>query len=1057
MRPRRKTLAGKTLTATALFVAALWLAEALLDYFWFGVSGEGIAHVLLPFDDLRELVDRMLFVGAVAVGGVVVWRVLSRLERSESQAQGLAENLRITLDSIGDAVIATDLHGTIVRMNPVAERLTGWTCAEARGKPLAEVFKIIDARTRELAVDPTGKALDSGAAVNMDNHTELVAKDGSEHQIADSAAPIRDARGAVVGVVLVFRDVTGEYRMREALRRSEAKCRLLVEHSSELIWNMDADGVFLDLSPSWSRVTGYEPSTLIGTSFVPLVHPDDVAVCHAFLRRMVTAKEISRCPEYRVKRSDGSWRWHVTEGAPVLGPDGAFVSLVGVSHDITERKRAEEALRESSQRLKLAADAAAFGVWDWDLGSGRLEWDDWVFRLHGLAHLDATETFAAWRKAVHPDDLGRVESLLEQAREGERDFDTEYRALWADGQIRNLKAHAVVSRDATGKAIRMTGINYDITELKRAEEALQTQVLALTRPLDDASSLRFTDLFNLDSLQRIQDAFSDSTGVASIITDADGTPITKPSNFCALCIDIIRASPKGFANCCKSDAFLGRLKSDGPTIQPCLSGGLWDAGASIHVGGKHVANWLIGQVRNDALDEGRMMAYADEIGADRETFRKALAKVPVMPIAQFEKVAKTLYLLANELSLKAYQNVQQARFINERKHAEEALRKAESYIANIIDSMPSLLIGVDGDGVVTQWNQRAERSTGVAAKDALRHPLAQVIPRLSPEMERVRQAIAARQTQSSPKRARQENGQTVYEDVTVYPLVANGVEGAVIRVDDVTERVRIEELMVQNEKMLSLGGLAAGMAHEINNPLGIILQGVENIQRRSLADLPANRAAAAECGVELPQLWAYMRRRGLVEFINDVRSAGTRAADIVSNMLQFSRGSKSHFAPHDLRALIDSVVTLAASDYDLKKQYDFRHVKIVLDIALDLPPVPCVENEIKQVLLNLLKNAAQAMAGRSDDSQRPQITIAASRVGEMAVVEVADNGPGMEEQVRRRIFEPFFTTKEVGIGTGIGLSISYFIVTGKHKGSLEVRSALGRGTKFTIMLPLKPG
>jgi PAS domain S-box-containing protein len=174
---------------------------------------------------------------------------------------------------------------------------------------------------------------------------------------------------------------------------------------------------------------------------------------------------------------------------------------------------------------------------------------------------------------------------------------------------------------------------------------------------DSGDQFSFVDIFNLEDIQRLQDLFSDATGVASIITHPDGTPITRPSNFCRLCNDIIRKTEKGLANCFKSDAVLGYHNTTGPTVLPCLSGELWDAGASITMGGKHIANWLIGQVRNEELDEQRMIQYADEIGANREDFMKALAEVPVMPVEQFRKVSKMLYAFANELSVKAYNNL----------------------------------------------------------------------------------------------------------------------------------------------------------------------------------------------------------------------------------------------------------------------------------------------------------------------------------------------------------------------------------------------------------------
>jgi signal transduction histidine kinase len=287
----------------------------------------------------------------------------------------------------------------------------------------------------------------------------------------------------------------------------------------------------------------------------------------------------------------------------------------------------------------------------------------------------------------------------------------------------------------------------------------------------------------------------------------------------------------------------------------------------------------------------------------------------------------------------------------------------------------------------------------------------------------------------------------------VYPLVADGASGAVIRVDDVTARVRIESMMVQTEKMLSVGGLAAGMAHEINNPLGAILQGCQNIRRRIDPGMPQNRAVAAAIGLDLEQLNRYLEQRRILHFLEGVREAGTRAAKIVADMLSFSRRSESHFGPVDLEDMLETVLRLAASDYDLKKKYDFKRIIIERQYDAGLRRVNCDKTEMEQVILNLLKNAAQAMA--DDGTPSPTITLRTGREPDYALIEVIDNGPGMDEKTIKRIFEPFFTTKDVGIGTGLGLSVSYFIVTEQHNGRLSVQSKPGHGACFSIRLPLR--
>ena len=175
-------------------------------------------------------------------------------------------------------------------------------------------------------------------------------------------------------------------------------------------------------------------------------------------------------------------------------------------------------------------------------------------------------------------------------------------------------------------------------------------------------------------IQKVQDALALATGVASIITRPDGTPITRPSNFTYLCSEIIRKSGKGRLKCFKSDAALGSYHPEGPLVQQCFTCGLWDAGTSISVGGYHVANWLIGQVRDESQSLENMAAYAKEIGADEGLFLEAFKDVPSMPRERLNQIAESLFVLAGRLSDSAYQNVQQARFISDKNAAEAEVR-----------------------------------------------------------------------------------------------------------------------------------------------------------------------------------------------------------------------------------------------------------------------------------------------------------------------------------------------------------------------------------------------
>jgi nitrogen fixation/metabolism regulation signal transduction histidine kinase len=272
---------------------------------------------------------------------------------------------------------------------------------------------------------------------------------------------------------------------------------------------------------------------------------------------------------------------------------------------------------------------------------------------------------------------------------------------------------------------------------------------------------------------------------------------------------------------------------------------------------------------------------------------------------------------------------------------------------------------------------------------------------------------------------------------------------------DITERRKAQELMMQSEKMLSVGGLAAGMAHEINNPLGVILQSSQNVLRRVSSDIEANIAAAQACGTTLHALRCYMEKREILMFLEDVRESGERANEIVSNMLSFSRQPDGVQSSIDIAELLDRTLVLAETDYDLKKHHDFRQIEIAREYEANVPLVPCQSSKIQQVFLNILRNGAEAMKEVDNPAITPRFVLRVVAEAGMVCVEIEDNGPGMEGTTRRRVFEPFYTTKGPGEGTGLGMSVSYFIITEDHGGTLEVESQPGTGAKFTIRLPAK--
>lgn len=400
-------------------------------------------------------------------------------------------------------------------------------------------------------------------------------------------------------------------------------------------------------------------------------------------------------------------------------------------------------------------------------------------------------------------------------------------------------------------------------------------------------------------------------------------------------------------------------------------------------------------------------------------------------------------------------NIRLSAAIARHEDTEVLLRETQSFLHSILDSMPSALIGVSLEGRITHWNRNAERLTSIPAAQALGSDLLQCIPQMARYSLQLQEAIASGKPHIAENQRDGEHtgSHAHYFDITIYPLQNSDNQGAVIRIDNVTQRVRLENLMIQNEKMVALGELAAGMAHEINNPLSAILQGVQTVQRRLSTKLVKNRQVAESEAVELAGVLRYVKARKIPRLLTNVRTAGERAAAIVSNMLEFSRYSNRQRTYVDLIGLIQHSLALAKPGFKLPHS---PHEKIAVQCEFpseEFPKVPCCAAEIQQVLLNLLRNASQALAKNADGETAPTIVLKLWH-DEDAVIEVIDNGPGISEGVRRHIFDPFFTTKEVGAGTGLGLSISYYIIHEHHHGTIAVESQPGVGSRFIVRLPL---
>jgi PAS domain S-box-containing protein len=421
-----------------------------------------------------------------------------------------------------------------------------------------------------------------------------------------------------------------------------------------------------------------------------------------------------------------------------------------------------------------------------------------------------------------------------------------------------------------------------------------------------------------------------------------------------------------------------------------------------------------------------------------------------------------------------FQQAQQE--IAERKLAQDALRESEKRYRQLVEHAPAGIYEIDlSQGKFISVNDVMCEYTGYTKEEFLSIRPLDILTEESQALffERQAKTLAHEPIPDTVEYKIRGKNQREFWVILNSRLEYDGdiPRRATIVVHDITQRKQAEEMMLQSSRMASVGRLAAGVAHEINNPLGGMMQSAQLLHMAFDVQRPRTRERLRAAGLDPAALERYLQAHNLSEYLDGIRSAGERAAKIITELLSFSRRASSAFAPHDLNNLIEQTLDLAAADYDL---YNFREIEIARDFAPDLPQIHCDGQQIQQVVLNLVRNAAQAMAGgieKGDREYSPRLTLRTLLAPDASFVrlEVEDNGPGIPEDIRTRLFEPFFTTRDVGEGAGLGLWVCWSIVVEQHKGRIWVEpvapapaagdalqeSAGASGSRFVVELPIK--
>ena len=386
-------------------------------------------------------------------------RVEEALRRSE-------ERFRQVVEDQTETVLRFTADGTFTFVNDVFRRTFG----KPGEDPLGQSWRAI--------AHPDDLPMIDGKLAGMSAANPVVV---IENRVFDTAGSVRwvefvnrgfyDSNDRLTEIQVVGRDVTDRKRAEDELRASEQRYRTLVAATAAIVWDSPPSGAFDSDQPAWSAFTGQTLEEHQGWGWLDAIHPDDREMSGRAWAEAVAGRGLYSV-EHRVRRADGVYRDMSARAVPILDSGGVIRKWIGIHTDITNRKRAEVSLRESQQRLTLATESAGIGIWDWNAAADEMIWDTQMLVLYGVREPQFTLSYDTWRNGLHPDDRDRAEAEIAAALAGSKEFHTEFRIVWPDGEVRHIEAHALTQR-TDGSATRMTGVNWDITDRKRAEEAVR--------------------------------------------------------------------------------------------------------------------------------------------------------------------------------------------------------------------------------------------------------------------------------------------------------------------------------------------------------------------------------------------------------------------------------------------------------------------------------------------------------------------------------------------------------------------------------------------------------
>lgn len=854
----------------------------------------------------------------------------------------------------------------------------------------------------------------------------------------DSDADRQWSESERTGLKIIANSMAGviqRHQVEQELRESQQFLQMVMDNIPQFIFWKDKHSVYQGCNRGWAEMTGLEsPEQAKGRTDAEMPWTPEQRDWYLKCDRriMETAQAEYNIIESQFEAAEGQTKWRSTTKVPLHDMDGNVVGILGMVEDITERRKFEAAVQEREQRFRTLVNNIPGVVyrclcdetWTMQFVSDAAEE---VLGYPASAFINNNQL--SFTDIILPEDVERVANTVDQAIAKRQSYVIGYSMRRADGRLCHVHEKGQAVFDDNGQTLWLDGVIFDITQRKEAEAALAASESQYRSLIETANSIiiRWDTTGRIKFMNEYGHRFFGYAPGELIGQYGPGTIVPKTEtsgrDLEILIADIVK-HPERYA---------------------------YNENENIHKDGSRV--WVAWANRS-ILDEDGNLVELLSIGNDA----------------------------------------------TERRHMEEALRQSEQRFRDVSEAAGEYLWEMNLDGNYTFLSDRVQDVKGHSAAELLGHSPFNWMP--LEDIEQVQhilaQASAAKRNFTVEHRDITSTGDLVWERITGLPLLdeegnITGFRGTGLSITKQKEaeiklreseaqlRQQAQELeatlqdvqqmqmqLVQSEKMSSLGQLVAGVAHEINNPvsfiygnLGYASDYIRDLMRVIQLYQHHYPEPAAEIAKESENIDLDFLMDDLPRLLDSMKVGSERIKQIVLSLRTFSRMDEAEKKEVNIHDGIDS--TLMILQNRLKARPDRPEIQVVKQYG-NVPQVDCYAGQLNQVFMNVLSNAIDALEDAIATDQLPdrspmiQVTTVVVKTvtcDRNLQIQITDNGPGIPDHIKPRLFDPFYTTKPIGKGTGMGLSISYQIVTERHNGTLTCESTVGAGTTFCITIPMR--